>query len=124
MVKLDLKYDILLKMAEGISLDPKNLDGERETNELAILELEDEGLVKTTRGEFSQYGRFLLITLTDKGALKQHQLRKEMSESASKKIAKCGKDVAKSIGSTLKDITVEVATGVITNIISDNIPKP
>lgn len=124
MTKLELKYDILLKMAEGISLDPKNLDGERETNELAILELEDEGLVRTIRGEFSQYGRFLLITLTDKGALKQHQLRKEMSEPASKKIAKCSKDVAKSIGSTLKDITVEVATGVITNIISDKIPKP
>ena len=78
MAKLDVKYDILLKMAEGISLDPKNLDGERETNELAILELEDEGLVKTTRGEFSKYGRFLRITLTDKGALKQHQLHKKM----------------------------------------------
>lgn len=124
MAKLELKYDILLKIQENVSLDPKDLDGERAKNELAILELESEGLVKTIKGQFAQYGRFLLVSLTDKGVLKQHQLRKEMSEPTSKKIAQCGKDVAKSIGSTLKDFSVEVVTGVITNIISDKIPKP
>ena len=124
MAKLELKYDILLQMQENVGLNPKELDGERTENELAILELESEGLVKTVKGQFAQYGRFIFVSLTDKGVLKQHQLHKEKSESTSKKIAKCGKDVAKSIGSTLKDITVEVATGVITNIISDKIPKP
>ena len=124
MVKLELKYKILLRMRENVSMDPKDLEGERKENELAILELENEGLVKTVKGQFAQYGRFISVLLTDKGVLKQYQLHKEKSESTSKKIAKCGKDVAKSIGSTLKDITVEVATGVITNIISDKIPKP
>lgn len=124
MDKLELKYDILLKMQENVSLDPKELDGERSENELAILELESEGLVKTIKGQFSQYGRFINVSLTDKGVLKQYQLRKEKSESTSKKIAKCGKDVAKSIGSTLKDITIGVVTGVITSTISDKIPKP
>ena len=124
MVKLELKYEILLKMQENVSLDPKELDGVRAENELAILELESEGLVKTIKGQFAQYGRFLLVSLTDKGVLKQYQLRKEKSESTSKKIAKCGKDVAKSIGSTLKDITIGVVTGVITSTISDKIPKP
>jgi hypothetical protein len=124
MVKLELKYEILLKMQENVSLDPKELDGERSENELAILELESEGLVKTNKGQFSQYGRFIRVLLTDKGVLKQYQLRKEKSESTSKKIAKCGKDVAKSIGSTLKDITIGVVTGVITSTISDKIPKP
>lgn len=124
MDKLELKYDILLKIQENVSLDPKDLDGERAENELAILELESEGLVKTIKGQFSQYGRFINVSLTDKGVLKQYQLRKEKSESTSKKIAKCGKDVAKSIGSTLKDITIGVVTGVITSTISDKIPKP
>ena len=124
MAKLELKYDILLKIQENVGLDPKDLDGERAENELAILELESEGLVKTIKGQFAQYGRFLLVSLTDKGVLKQHQLRKEMSEPTSKKIAQCGKDVAKSIGSTLKDITIGVVTGVITSTISDKIPKP
>lgn len=107
-------------MKENVSMDPTVLEGDRNKNELAILELESEGLVKTIKGQFTQYGRFILVSLTDKGVLKQHQLRKEMSEPTSQKIAKCGK----SIGATIKDIAVGVATGVITNILSDKIPKP
>ena len=37
-MSMELKYEILLKMTEGISLDPKKLGGEQEANELAILE--------------------------------------------------------------------------------------
>ena len=123
MAKLELKYEILLRMRENVSMDPKDLEGERKENELAILELENEGLVKTIKGQFAQYGRFLIVSLTDKGVLKQHLLLNEMSEPISKTIAKRSKDAAKSICSTLKDIIIGVVTGVITNIISDKTPK-
>lgn len=116
-MSMELKYEILLKMTEGISLDPKKLGGEQEANELAILELEDEGLVKTIRGEFSQYGRFLLITLTDKGALKQHQLRKEMSVPASKKIMEKGSKALKFFSKYIIEIIVGVATTILGTIL-------
>lgn len=117
MDKLELKYDILLKMQENVSLDPKELDGERSENELAILELESEGLVKTIKGQFAQYGRFLLVSLTDKGVLKQHQLRKEMSTPISKKIIKESSKALKILSKYLIEIIVGVAIAILGTIL-------
>lgn len=124
MEKFELKYEILLRMKENVSMDPTVLEGDRNKNELAILELEEEGLVKAIHNECSQYGKIIIFSITNKGLIKQGKLLEKKSTPTTKKIAQCGKSAAQAFGSTLKDITIGVATGVITNMISDKTPKP
>lgn len=85
MNKLELKNEILLKMKENLSMTLDKLEGNHKANEIAILELKEEGLVSTIGCEF---GGIILFSLTERGLIKQKKLLEELSESKVKKFGK------------------------------------
>ena len=110
MAKLELKYDILLKMKENLSMTPDKLEGNRKANEIAILELKEDGLVSTIGCEF---GGIILFSLTERGLIKQKKLLEELSESKAKKFGKWFNKTLK----LLKGHIIEIIIGVVVTVL-------
>lgn len=109
-MSMELKYQILLQMKKNVSMQPDKIDGDPESNERAILELKDEGLVSIIGSEF---GNIIVFTLTDKGVIKQTRLIQDISESKLSKFSRCGVKGIKFLSLHLIKIVVGVAITVI-----------
>lgn len=110
MNKLELKNEILLKMKENLSMTLDKLEGNHKANEIAILELKEEGLVSTIGCEF---GGIILFSLTERGLIKQKKLVEELSES---KVKKFGKWFNKTL-KLLKGYIIEIIIGLVVTVL-------